>query len=101
MIPDFMTESPCSRLDPEAMFPAPSNTDAIDFAKQQVCGDCTFRLQCLEWALNPQSRCEYGIFGGHTAAERRYLIKERKLAKTARLDYGTFPPKHKRLTPTV
>ncbi|PRH80571.1 WhiB family transcriptional regulator [Streptomyces solincola] len=98
MIPAFMTESPCSRIDPEAMFPAPSDTAAITFAKEQVCGTCHFRAQCLEWAISPFSRSEYGIFGGHTEEERRDLVKARKLAKPVRLNYGPLPPKHQRLS---
>lgn len=97
MIPDFMAESPCAFIDPEAMFPHPSDTDAVRFAKQDVCGVCDFRSRCLEWALDPSSRSAYGIFGGHTERERRALIKAQKLDKPVRPDYGTFPPKHKRL----
>ncbi|MGW0763673.1 WhiB family transcriptional regulator [Streptomyces sp. NPDC002814] len=96
-----MTGSPCSRIDPESMFPAPSDASGIEFAKRQVCGACHFRAECLEWALNPLSRCDYGIFGGLTADERKKLVKTRRLGKAARLNYGPFPPKDKRLTAAV
>ncbi|MER6232563.1 WhiB family transcriptional regulator [[Kitasatospora] papulosa] len=98
MIPSFIAESPCSRTDPEAMFPAKTDSVAIAFAKERVCGTCDFREQCLEWALNPFSRSECGIFGGLTGDERKELVKERGLGKAVRLNYGTFPPKSKRLS---
>ncbi|MET9528138.1 WhiB family transcriptional regulator [Streptomyces coeruleorubidus] len=93
-----MTESPCSRIDPEVMFPHPSDVSGIEFAKQQVCGACHVRAECLEWALNQFSRSDYGIFGGLTEDERKELVKSRQLGKAERLNYGSFPPKNKRLT---
>jgi hypothetical protein len=94
----FMIESPCSSIDPEAMFPDPSDISGIEFAKKQVCGACEHQASCLEWALDRFSRSEYGIFGGHTAEERKELVKNWQLGKAARLNYGPIPAKDKRLT---
>ncbi|MFD9248361.1 WhiB family transcriptional regulator [Streptomyces bottropensis] len=93
-----MTESPCSRIDPEVMFPDASDVSGIEFVKKRVCGECYFEAKCLEWALNRFSRSEYGIFGGHTEDERKALVKERKLGKAARLNYGPLPAKTRRFT---
>ncbi|MGA5411543.1 WhiB family transcriptional regulator [Streptomyces lavendulocolor] len=96
-----MIDSPCSRIDPEVMFPDPSDISGIEFAKRQVCGACYSQVECLEWALRASSRSEYGIFGGHTEEERKKLVKARQLGRPARLNYGTFPAKNKRLTTAV
>ncbi|MGC4951018.1 WhiB family transcriptional regulator [Streptomyces sp. DT224] len=95
--PDFMRDAPCGEIDPEAMFPAPTDKKAITFAKHEVCGNCPARLRCLEWALDPASRSRHGIFGGLTERERSGIIRARKLGQSVRLDYGTRPPKSKRL----
>ncbi|MEU0857435.1 WhiB family transcriptional regulator [Streptomyces griseofuscus] len=91
-----MVDSPCSRVDPEVMFPAPSSLVEVTVAKS-LCRACPFRNECLEWALSPASRCDYGIFGGLTEDERKALVKAKKLGKAQRINYGPIPPRAKRL----
>lgn len=94
--PTFMLGSPCSRIDPEIMFPASCDTAGIELAKQ-TCGRCKFRVECQEWALDPASRCDAGVFGALSEDERKALIKDRNLGKAVRLHYGKLPPKPKRI----
>ncbi|MFD7764091.1 WhiB family transcriptional regulator [Streptomyces microflavus] len=95
-----MADSLCAQFDLDAMFPAPTDLLGIAFAKQ-TCGECPARAECLEWALDPASRCNFGVFGGLTAEERRELIRQRNLGNADRLDYGKFPPKKARIAPAV
>jgi WhiB family redox-sensing transcriptional regulator len=63
----------CRHLDPEVFFPegtAGPALQAIDQAKQ-VCRTCPVRARCLDWAL--VHHAHFGIWGGHTEAERRDL----------------------------
>ncbi|KIF04166.1 hypothetical protein PL81_20370 [Streptomyces sp. RSD-27] len=95
-IPVFMREAPCSRIDPELMFPAPSDLAKIEEAKS-TCAECPFQIECLEWALDPASRCVFGVFGGKTEAQRKALVKKRKLGKPLRPDYGPRPAADRRI----
>ncbi|MEU6632802.1 WhiB family transcriptional regulator [Streptomyces parvus] len=98
--PTGLSDSLCSQFDLDAMFPEPTDVLGITFAKQ-TCGLCPAQAECLEWALDPASRCNYGIFGGLTAEERRELIRDRKLGNAHRLDYGKFSPKQIRIAPAA
>jgi hypothetical protein len=94
-----MRGAPCAQVGTEAMFPAPSNSSAVALAKR-VCALCDVRLDCLEWALAPESRCEFGVFGGLTESERKDMIKVRNLGKATRLFYGPRPPAERRIPAT-
>lgn len=93
--PAFMIDSPCSRTDPEAMFPDTGDSKGIAFAKQ-TCGGCFARSECLEWAIAPASRANFGVWGGLTEDERRTLIRQQQRGRAERIDYGPLPPKSQR-----
>lgn len=58
----------CAQTDPEAFFPEKggSTRDA-----KRICGQCTVRAECLEYALKNDER--FGIWGGLSERERRRL----------------------------
>ncbi len=93
--PSFMLGAPCSRIDPEFMFPMPTDVAGIEGAKA-ICGPCPARTECLEWALDPARRCDFGVFGGLTEDERRGMAKAR--GKALRLYYGRVPAKSQRIS---
>jgi WhiB family redox-sensing transcriptional regulator len=66
----WQAEALCAQTDPEAFFPEKggSTRDA-----KKVCGSCTVRAQCLEYALSNDER--FGIWGGLSERERRRLRK--------------------------
>ncbi len=66
----------CRGLDPEIFYPA-SEEEAG--AAKDVCGTCTVRQQCLEFALTNRER--EGVWGGATEKERRRILRQRR--KTA------------------
>ncbi|RSS95061.1 WhiB family transcriptional regulator [Streptomyces sp. WAC05292] len=94
--PLFMLDAPCSRIDPEVMFPAPSDALGLKIATT-TCGRCSFQAECLNWALAPASRCDYGVFGGLSEDDRRALVKERKLGTADRSYYGPRPRADRRI----
>jgi WhiB family redox-sensing transcriptional regulator len=73
-VPDWRHSSACIGLDLNLFFPisaiGPAAQAQIEEAKA-VCAECPVQRACLEWALSVGP--EFGIFGGHTEAERRLL----------------------------
>lgn len=67
----WQADALCAQTDPEAFFPEKggSTRDA-----KKVCGSCTVRSQCLEYALSNDER--FGIWGGMSERERRRLRKK-------------------------
>jgi WhiB family redox-sensing transcriptional regulator len=51
-------------------------SDADAGPAKQVCAACGVREQCLEYALTVRE--PEGIWGGHTFAERRSIIRRRR-----------------------
>ncbi|WP_050512038.1 WhiB family transcriptional regulator [Streptomyces rimosus] len=86
-VPDFMLDALCARTDPEAMFPDSGAVKKTEFAKG-LCARCPVQDRCLEYALAPASRVEFGVMGGLTEVERKALVKERSLGKARAIDYG-------------
>ncbi len=66
----WQADALCAQTDPEAFFPEKggSTRDA-----KKVCGACTVRAECLEYALESDER--FGIWGGLSERERRRLRK--------------------------
>ena len=66
----WQVDALCAQTDPEAFFPEKggSTRDA-----KKVCGSCTVRSECLEYALSNDER--FGIWGGLSERERRRLRK--------------------------
>ena len=68
--PEWHERALCAQTDPEAFFPEKggSTRDA-----KKVCGACTVKQECLEYALANDER--FGIWGGLSERERRKLRK--------------------------
>ena len=68
----------CRDTDPELFFPVGTTGIAlvqIDKARQ-VCGECTVRSECLEYALDTNQ--DSGIWGGLSEEERRVIRRQRR-----------------------
>jgi len=73
----------CRDTDPELFFPVGTTGMAlvqIDRAKQ-VCGECTARAACLDFAL--ETNQDAGVWGGLSEEERR-VIRRRRAAHARR-----------------
>ena len=70
---DWMFKAACGDLDPNFFFP--DNDEEIEAAKE-FCRTCVVQFDCLEYALQHQEK--YGVWGGHTAEERRRVNKNRR-----------------------
>jgi WhiB family redox-sensing transcriptional regulator len=68
----------CAQSDPERWFPP--NGGNLTPARQ-ICERCPVTDQCLEYALEVESRPEvqgrFGIYGGKTAGERKAIAARR------------------------
>ena len=70
---DWRSRASCRDVDPEIFFPtaeAGPQLDAEVAAARAVCGGCTVRAACLDFA---RKRLPHGIAGGLTPGERRRL----------------------------
>ena len=63
----------CRGLEPSIFYPD-DDDDALD--AKAVCGECSVRVACLEFALN--AREKQGVWGGATERERRRIIRQRR-----------------------
>ncbi len=63
----------CRGLEPSIFYPD-DDDDALD--AKEVCGECSVRVACLEFALN--AREKQGVWGGATERERRRIIRQRR-----------------------
>jgi len=63
----------CRGVDPDVFYPA---TDEEAEAAKAVCGQCSVRQACLEYALSNRERD--GVWGGCTERERRRIIRQRR-----------------------
>lgn len=71
-VTSWRDEAACIGVDPEIFFPLGSSAVDPDLkAAKQVCGRCTVKAACLEWAV--QASVDDGVFGGLDAQERRSL----------------------------
>jgi WhiB family redox-sensing transcriptional regulator len=71
---DWRILAACRGADPELFFPV-SGLDQVQRAKA-VCGGCLVRRDCLLFALATGQ--QYGVWGGLTETERRFLIVPRQ-----------------------
>ncbi|MBU6330606.1 MAG: WhiB family transcriptional regulator [Acidobacteria bacterium] len=69
------TKAACQGLAPEIFYP-PTDDEADAAEAKAVCGVCTVREPCLEFALTVREKD--GIWGGATERERRRLIRQRR-----------------------
>lgn len=70
---NWLAGAACIGQDPELFFPVGPAGPAVLQVHQatQVCADCSVRTSCLDLALT--TGAEYGIWGGLTEEERRWL----------------------------
>ena len=75
---DWREHAVCRSEDPELFFPmtAGRGSCAITDEAKKVCGRCPVASACLEYAL--ASGEDWGVFGGHTAEERRAIKRRRR-----------------------
>ena len=71
-------ESPlCAEVDGEYWFPEDlsgiGKNENINLAKS-ICGNCRHRTECAEWGI---TRERYGMWGGLTASQRKYIRRKR------------------------
>ena len=64
----WATEAKCLQADPETFFPEKGGSTR---EAKRICGECTVRNECLEYALENDER--FGIWGGLSERERRKL----------------------------
>lgn len=62
----------CRNRDPETWYPDEGDTESATKARR-ICRRCPATTQCLTWALTTHQ--SYGIWGGKTVKERRYLLR--------------------------
>jgi WhiB family redox-sensing transcriptional regulator len=64
----WATEAKCLNADPDVFFPEKGGSTR---EAKRICGECTVRAECLEYALEHDER--FGIWGGMSERERRKL----------------------------
>ncbi len=75
---EWVHRAKCRDVDPELFFPVGTTGPAaaqIEAAKV-VCGQCSVRDQCLEWALVTGQ--DAGVWGGTSEEERRSIRRARR-----------------------
>lgn len=55
--------------------PGGSNSTEMVMAKS-ICGRCIHQVECAEWGIQNEN---YGIWGGITEGERRFIRRKRKI----------------------
>jgi WhiB family redox-sensing transcriptional regulator len=63
----------CTGLETAVFYP---DDDDPALEAKAICGVCTVRQACLEWALT--TREKEGVWGGATERERRRLLRQRR-----------------------
>lgn len=63
---EWATAANCRGISSEVFFPAAGEDTTL---AESICGDCSVRLQCLNYALNNGEH--FGIWGGLGTRERR------------------------------
>lgn len=63
----------CRGGDPDTFYPI-SDDDAEE--AKAICGECSVREACLEYALANRERD--GVWGGATERERRRMVRQRR-----------------------
>jgi len=66
----WMDRAACTGLDPDLFHPISLAAAAYEDARK-VCASCPVAEHCLDYAL--AHRIDHGVWGGHTAPERRRL----------------------------
>ena len=75
---EWMADGNC-RETPPAMF-FPSDGVGVEAARR-ICATCPVKQPCLEYAL--RNRIDHGVWGGTSERERRRILRQRRLARSA------------------
>lgn len=75
---DWMKKARCREIHPSVFFP--SDGVGVELA-QRICGECTERGPCLEYAL--ANHIDHGVWGGASERERRRIARSRRLNSLA------------------
>lgn len=77
--PEWMADAACKGLDPDLFVPpvakGPGGDNRYDEARA-VCGRCTVRSECLEYAI--VNRETFGVWGGTTPKQREAERRRRR-----------------------
>jgi WhiB family transcriptional regulator, redox-sensing transcriptional regulator len=79
----WLDRARCLDEDPELFFPVGSTGPALDQVEsaKAVCGPCTVRSECLQWALDTAQ--DAGVWGGMSEEERRAIRRARRREERA------------------
>jgi WhiB family redox-sensing transcriptional regulator len=77
--PRFYENPACAEIGGDFWFPEKSdgsmNSVEMIMAKS-ICNSCLHRSECAEWGIQKEY---FGIWGGITEGERRFIRRERKI----------------------
>lgn len=81
---DWQEYARCGAVDASAFFPPPHYESkaerlAREAEAKAICAQCTVRRECLDWALTVGET--FGVWGGHSEAERRQLMQPEREPK--------------------
>lgn len=71
--PSWRLKAACRGIDPKLFFPEVGEMQT--YVKDQVCGPCPVRADCLEFGLDE----DHGLWGGLSVRERKALRRKRNL----------------------
>lgn len=71
----WSVKAACKGADPDLFFPVAYDDPRILDAKE-ICRTCPVNEDCLEFAISTRER--FGIWGGHTEAERGRIARSRR-----------------------
>lgn len=74
--PKFDGSQNCVGIDVNMFYADAITRDQKDEVEQvkSICGRCSYQVECLNWALHFE---KYGIWGGTTGKERKFIRRER------------------------
>ncbi|HSX44876.1 MAG TPA: WhiB family transcriptional regulator [Candidatus Saccharimonadales bacterium] len=75
----WMKRARCRGVDPSEFYP-PDNL-GVEAAKA-ICNLCVVKDECLEYALDPKTKQEHGVWGGASERERRRILRQRRADNT-------------------
>ena len=58
----------CAEIGGDFWFPEKADTSSEMFLAKSICGSCTHKTECLEWAIDNE---RFGIWGGTTETQRQ------------------------------
>jgi len=68
------TEPACAEVGGDFWFPDKADTSSEMYLAKSICGSCTHKTECLEWAINNE---RFGIWGGTTEMQRASIRRMR------------------------